>query len=413
MNRIILASLALALAAIACGRSSAPLETPQNISPITPGLIFDCTADNPACELLQIQGDAPDAYANGQTSFFHGFADPTIRQDPKTGRLWMAYSYPRVHILPGRDFVPGVDIHLAHSDDGGKTWIFDDQLWAFYEDIDRGRTSAPGFTSHEVINLLPRETEDGVTWYGVRLEYFVPLEGKYATRPPGSFRIKIMQAASPLDLKTAPVATLGSTLTALGWDVDVNLAALSPETHKCNMWNEPALYFENGELFLVLRCLAFDSRKIPDPTESDIFVYATTPLGDVKTWVWRYVGKLAGYEEARELGGQGLTQVDIVRGRDGALLAIFSPDDWDESAQEFIHYGCRVVQIESMDPPLLKRDDNGKLVVRAIVNASDQQPLGPGSCSYDPVSATGILIARREKTSTGMNSFIYATKVMP
>lgn len=41
--------------------------------------------------------------------------------------------------------------------------------------------------------------------------------------PSSSFRIKIMQDASPLDLKTAPAITLGSTLIAPGWDVYANL----------------------------------------------------------------------------------------------------------------------------------------------------------------------------------------------
>lgn len=413
MKNIVWAITVLLLGILTCGRATPPAAPSETMTSPKAYIDFDCTSGNPDCTLLEILGDTPNTYPNGSSSFFHGFADPTVRQDPQTGRLWMAYSWPRVHILPDGNFVPGVDIHLAYSDDGGNTWVYHDELWTSHEDTDRGGDGAPGFTDHEVANLLPRQTENSVIWYGVRLDYFIPLEGKYTARPPGSFRIKIMQAASPPDLATAAASTLGSTLTAPGWDVDIDLSALSTETEKCGMWNEPALYFEEDELFLVLRCLAFDSFQRPAPEESDIFVFATSPNDDVRTWQWRYVGALAGHEEARELGGRGLTQADIVLAQDGTLLAILTPNDWDTSLKEFIHYGCRVVEIESMDPPALKRDDNGKLVVRTVINASDQQPLGPGSCSYDPASATGILIARREKTSTAMTSQILQTGMMP
>ena len=48
-----------------------------------------------------------------------GVFDPSIEQDPNTGRLWMSYS--SVELLSNG--LPGVNTRLAFSDDAGKTWI--------------------------------------------------------------------------------------------------------------------------------------------------------------------------------------------------------------------------------------------------------------------------------------------------
>lgn len=299
---------------------------------------------------------------HGQPSSFRGYADPSIRQDPLSGRLWMAYSWPNVHITAESQLVPGVDIHLAYSDDGGEHWIYSQALWPSLDNTIHNSFQEPGYTDHEVANILPRVTENGVIWYGARLDYFVPNQGGFRRRPVSSFRWVIMQAASPQELATA----VG--ITAQG------------------------------------KFLAEDS---------DILLFATKPDGDIEAWQWRYVGKLAGSTEARELGGCGLTQVELARGVDGQLLAIFTPDDWDSKMREIVHYGCRVVEIESLDPPKLARDSSGNLIVRSEIVASDQMPLGPGACGYDPASSTGILFVKREKNEFSFSASIHRTFIRP
>ena len=61
-----------------------------------------------------------------------------------------------------------------------------------------------------------------------------------------------------------------------------------------------------------------------------------------------------------------------------------------------LHKGCRALELESLDPPRLGRDGAGKPIVRADVRSSDSSGLGPGLCSYDPASSTGILFVRTE-----------------
>ncbi len=426
----LLAAAASALLACAAGpaRADDTLPDPPSHARFTPAgamgpiatgevPVIDCTRGR--CPELRIAGDAPATTPRGKPDRFRGFADASLREDPRTGRLWMAYSWPNVHRPERGVEVPGVDIHLASSDDGGRRWTFRGALWPSRPARDRGGRGEPGYLDEEVANLLPvvgsvpgGEAGARVQWYGVRLSYFVPRDGGYGRRPPSSFHLRIGRADSPPALAHAPTAVLGSARTDPAWGVDVDLAALAPEVGHCMLWNEPALYHEGGELFLALRCLAFDRSGAPRLDRSDLVVFATHARGPAPRWRWRYVGTLAGAREARELGGEGLTQLEIARGPGGGLLAILTPDAWSPRLG-FVHHGCRVVAIASMDPPRLARDARGRLDLRGAVNASDQAPDGPGSCGYESASQTGVVLARRHKRRGRMTSSLHATGLHP
>ena len=81
----------------------------------------------------------------------------------------------------------------------------------------------------------------------------------------------------------------------------------------------------------------------------------------------------------------------LARARDGQLVVLVTPSHTNPGAVSS-HAGCRAVEVESLDPPRLRRVC-GHLVVRASVVASDTT--STGSCGYDAASATGIVLARR------------------
>ncbi len=402
MKKLALIMGLLALSAAACNQR----WTRQGVQPsgssgtASAGQTFDCNGS--ACPQITIQGDPAFTFPNGTASPFSGFADPSIRKDPLSNRLWMSYSWPNIHVLGQQQFVPSVDIHLASSDDNGATWKSQGPLWPSEPDTNKSGDNGPGYTAHEVSNLLPVQNGSTVTWYGVRQAYFVPQNGGYSKRPGTSFRLEISQASSPAGLSTADYQSLGTNYTAAGWNADINLANLSPDVSKCGFWNETALYYQNNTLYLVTRCLTFNGQ-MPIENESPNVVFATNAKGSVKQWQWRYVGALNNAQQAKELGGDGLTQPEIAKGQDGQLLAIFTPTEAGATPTDEIHNGCAVVEVASIDPPRLATDSSGRLKVRAFISASDQQPHGPGACTYDPASDTGVIIVRRD---IGQGKFI-------
>lgn len=408
--------LSAAALLVSCNAGTSPEPAPGGTTtstpPATKPVKVDCVGDA-NCPELEVQGDPPATLPSGAPSPLRGLSDATIRRDPDTGALWMAYSWPSVHVSGGGSRTTRVETHLARSDDDGHTWEAAGRLWAA-EATNNPVNGEPGSTDHEVPNLLPvTDPATGVTrWIAARLNLFVPDGGGLGKRPPSSFRIGITAAPDPLSLSSAEPAVLGSAATHPGWGVDANLTDLDDSLDRCTLWNEPALHHDKGTLFLALRCLPLRPDGTPDVATGSIEVFATEPAGEPEAWQWRYAGRLAGPEEATELGGDGLTQIDFAMGRDGRLLAIVTPDRWDTTHKEFAHNGLRVLEVSSLEEPALTRD-GGNLVVRAIVTSSDLDPLGPGAGAYEPTSDLGIVLMRREIGPATLVASLHDTRLHP
>jgi len=368
---------------------------------------WNCTPND--CPVLDIQGDDISRYPSGRPAAFSGFADPCIRRDPASGTLWMVYSWPHMEYLGGgrRDFAVGVETHLAASKDGGMKWRKRGVLWPktparFKKPFTHAEVD--GFISHEVPNIFQITTGTGTTWLGVRLDYFLGRAGNYKARDPRSFCLRLLAAPSPVKLAGAKPITFGLAANAPECHVDVNFRTLSKDFPAHFIPNEPALFFKDGRLYLAFVAMAFSGRT-PDFPRSFIAVLSTEPRGDVRTWRWRYRGKLTTHQEAKELGGDSLTQIELAMSRDGRLLALLTPETWDAGlAGEFgtdafggiVHKGVAVVEVASLETPALARRSDGRLAVRAFLTASRGDERGPGAAAYDPSSSTGVLITLRD-----------------
>ncbi len=387
---------------LACGGSGGSVaQSPA--PPVTTSVpqVVDCVPGASGCSLVQIAGDPPYTPPGGQPSPFSGTADPTLRKDPASSALWLAYSWP--HYLSTSPLTPAVEVHLAKSLDGGSTWNAVKVLFPADAGISP-TTGQSGVTFHEVCNLLPVQESGGVTWYSANLDYFA-----VGSNPDGrSFRIRVAKAATPEELSTAPGVSLGAAGTDAAWGADQNLSALSTDLSDVGNFNEPALCYENGRLYLVVVSFHYNQGQ-PALDRDKIHVFSTIPSGAPATWTWTYRGVLAGNAEALELGGQRLTQVDIVRGLDGKLLMVATPDDWNSTLSDYNHKGCVVAEIASLSTPALARGTNGKLKVRARVTASDANALGSAASTYDPDSSTGLLFTRRNKTPTSFTIEFWRT----
>jgi hypothetical protein len=389
-SRVLFGCLAGLLSA-GCGSKDGPTDggggttTPPPPPPLTTQSI-DCTASSGRCPQLVIANDPLPLLQDGRTSPARGNADPSMRRDPGSNTIWVAYSWPSVQFgLVGSTIESGITVasHLGRSDDNGATWLFARRLWLPVDTVDE--TGVRGWLNSEVVSLAPRT---GGQWYSVRLRYFVA---------PGiaprlnSFMLHVATASSPELLSDAQESKLGGGLTVAHWRPNTNLASLSAEVAGCT-WNDPGIIFRDGNLYLAVQCTMFVGG-VEAPDREFVAMFATQPTGDVRTWTWRYLGRLAGITEARELGGETLLQTDLALGQDGQLLAIFSPSRPNTPLAD--HFGCRVVEVTSLDPPRLARDNAGRLRVRASITATDLLPGGPGACAYDPTSASGVVIVRR------------------
>lgn len=105
--------------------------------------------------------------------------------------------------------------------------------------------------------------------------------------------------------------------------------------------------------------------------------------------------------------------MEVARSVDGKLLMIATPTDWSPSAQDLIHKGCTVIEVASLDPPVLAKDSSGQLIRRVAVTASDLPPLGGAASCYDPASSAGLLYTRRFLTATEFKVEVWKTSLRP
>jgi hypothetical protein len=359
---------------------------------------FDCR-DNSDCPAISIAGDPVYVLPNGKPGPFRGLADPSMRKDPDSNRIWMSYSYTGIHAEPGSQpgkpiITPYVSIHLAHSDDNGRHWRFDKNLWESTEGKDQGYTKAVGYSIHEVSTISPFVRSNKTTWFGLHLRYFLRKGDPIDKRLPASFHHRLTMVKTPLDIGKRKEARLTNPLTAPGWGSNVNLSRLDPALKHCTLWSEPALFQDKQKLYLIVECLRLDLSKRPpvrvyDQEFNGVFV--ARPGKDVTRLRWRWLGKITDHKVAQELNSKILTQVDIARARDGSLLLIVTPTN-STGGKVIAHKGCRVLEIESLDPPKLARHRDGSLKVRAAITSSDAE--SAGLCTYDPASETGVVLVR-------------------
>lgn len=144
--------------ALAAGLCALVVSSAVALGAVSPTV--DCTASNDDCPELVIADDRSATLANGQPSPARGYADPSMRKDSGSRRIWMVYSWPHTTSAAGRP-ATAVDTHLSYSDDGGRTWRFDRALWRSSPTRDP-RGGGRGFANSEAVSIEPAQTKSGI-----------------------------------------------------------------------------------------------------------------------------------------------------------------------------------------------------------------------------------------------------------
>ena len=405
MTRLRFLDAALALVLLAgCGGSS------DSAAADPAPLVVDCSRGTANCPRLSIAGSTAST-----TPTFSGFADPALHHDPaRPGRIWMLYSHlsgkPATSAGGAMVGVPHVATRLARSDDGGATWVHDAIVWDSPLVGDPERLAPASYFGSETPSLTAVGDATGVTWYSVRLGYFLEPVTAYAPRYATSWvmRVAAARSVSPAALAGAAESVIGTASTAAAYAPHVRANQLSLTLATCGFFNNPAIFAEGGRLYLVAECLEFDSGQISE-ARSRMVVLRTRPSGAPPTWGWEYVGVLADRALARELGGERLVSATITRAADGTLLFMATPM---AGSAGIPGQGCVAIELASIDPPAVRRNAGGGVIVRARQTAAADAGWHTGACTHDPRSATGI-VSVAATTSKGLQAELLATGLRP
>lgn len=219
-----------------------------------------------------------DPYSTSGT--FTGYADSTLRADPNTGTIWMAYSWPKVQTNGSL----GISNHLSYFD--GTNWQFSNSVYTSAT-ITNGATGQTNYVSNEVPALF-LDNISGTTYsYQAGLWYAVaPGQAGYSNQP-STNRIFIRGASgAPSNITATGQQYLGgNAVDATNFPISQNLSTLVPAPI-CNRFNEPTLSKSGSTLYLTMGC--------SDPFQYQLYTFSTsTPQTCVlaNNCTWAYVSK--------------------------------------------------------------------------------------------------------------------------
>jgi hypothetical protein len=342
---------------------------------------FTCNWDS-SCPEITVAGD-PLATLGGGPSPYRGYGDPSLERDPMTGTIWMTYSWLELLVSspgppPVADF--GVETHLARSDDGGQTFTFARTLNG-HQAIQEPGTGADGWTSHEVSTITRRMND----WETLWLTYFdpfgpAPFRDVYYTRT---------LAPSPDALGDTAQPWIDGYGTAPVWGAVHDLSAEISQLSDCAIFTEPALLTYAGQTYLATNCVVFvDGVRRPDLER--LVLLREDGAG------YTYLGVLLDYQDALDLGGERIEQADLAVASNGGILLIATAIQNGQPE----HMGCDVFEVTDLATAQVRRDVNGAATVLMSIegDASDSN-IGPGLCTYDAASATGVVMVLHQYTA--------------
>ena len=386
---------------VACGGGgSGGDESPP---PPPPGPItFHCSKDASCPEVLVV-GD-PHSTINSAPDPFRGYGDPSLEYDATTDTLWLAYSWLNTQISdlgPPVVFDLGVRTRLARSDDNGASFTFVRTVNEMQVEA-HPDTGVLGWSTHEVPTLVQ---EPAGTWQILWMKYLNPFGTVTGVDERQEFLYWRTTAATPDSLGDNSVVWGKSAATSASWGAPIDFNAI-PELADCILQTEPGMFAFNGETYLATSCLVVDGVTRRTDLER-IELLRQTPTG------YDYVGTILDGQDAADLGVDTIEQADISVARDGSILLVATPII---PGADPGHQGCIVFSFDDFATASIARDTNGVAIPRAIITA-DGNSLGPGLCTYDANSDTGVLLVITTVTGSGATTDVefslHATGVHP
>jgi hypothetical protein len=362
----------------ACGGGpSTPTIPKGNPPPPTGPATFHCSKDATCPEIL-IAGD-PHSELNMLPDPFRGYGDPSLEYDPDTGTLWLTYSWLNIEISdPGPPVVfdLGVRTHLAKSDDNGASFTFvrsvNDVAMEAHPD-----TGVMGWSVHEVSTLVQ---EPSGSWQILWYKYFNPFGTVTGVDERQEYLYWRSIAATPEQLGDVSAVWARALATSPSWGAPIDFNDI-PELADCVTLTEPGLFAFNDETYLASSCLIADATGRRADLERLVLLRQTANG-------YSFIGDIMNAQDAADLDVDVIQQADISVASDGSIIMIVTPIILDADPS---HQGCIVFEFADFATGLLVRDGSGVAVPRTVIT-SDGNGLGPGLCTYNADSETGVLL---------------------
>lgn len=367
-------------------------------------ILFFCAKDN-SCPEIVVRSD-PHSSSSGSPSAFRGYGDPSLSFDATTNTLWMVYSWLDILSNPGlpQHINLGVRTHLAKSTDGGDTFEFVESI-NDTQALPHPDNAQAGWLINEVPTLVQ---QPDTNWQTLWFQYFSPVPNSPGIQTEHSdflFANSIASSPDQLGLLSNVNAAGNTTSTSFGSFFNLNQVQDSlgmMPLADCSAFTEPDLFVFQSEIYLISQCIVFAGATRNTNAER-LFLLKQDGA------TYSYIGQLTHATDAQQFGADALTQPDASFAQDGSVILLMTPKVLGADPE---HRGCVVVTFDDFSTGTLQRAANGSLTERAIITAQGNG-LGPGLCTYDPNSNTGVLLVITTFDMDGIEFSLHRTGVHP
>jgi hypothetical protein len=365
-----------------------------------------------------------------------GIFDPSLSQDPGTGRLWMSYSSVDTSSYYVSSLYWGVSIRLAFSDNNGVSWQdagvvvapnFETLVGPMTEAHPTGEilANSQGIWQSETSSLVydpsaPTAERWKLIWHQYLnanlTSYFVDY-GWIAMR----------MAATPLELGTATSVKLfggvglqpdniisgspvfspigGAPTIQLNVDITQSLGGANLAELNLCIFVEPGLHATNSAVYMAIYCA--DAATVPI-TEYVVYFRCNSPCNMTTAASWEYLGRMLTPTDAQAATGDHHYQAPALVVKNAITYLVVTPVDTTSGDR---YNGCRVYELTDINSNQLLRN-NGDLV--EIGRIEGDVGSHNGACGAYAGLNGGILLSQFGTTGTADAFKIYKSqKVLP
>ena len=332
----------------------------------------------------------------GESSYW-GMYDPSVEYD-ENGTGWLAYTA----LDDFRKELYSIETHLARSLDHGKTWTYIGKANSgSAEDVAMEGGPIRVIYREETPTLLydPSDPSPSKRWKLFAVRGFSP-SGRSKDSKWQYVHITYKSAATPEELSAAGETYLfGSKYCRMPiCSAKYNLNAFYPDLKDTVFYEEPGSLVKDGILYLSLSAV------------TKVGQYTILLSSDDHGNTWRYVGRLASPQDAKNLGYDELTSSSLAE-ENGRVFLLLSPVKLVPFPRHLQYAGIYIFEFEDISQAKLKRDSSGKLIVQKYIPPLSTRSVGGGQSEYNEQNTYGGIVMAQSDLAASQERFqIFNTK---